>query len=151
VGTIRHLDRGQAVRVLVLVGTLAFAGYVADRVVRVPYAWMIGVFFVGAIVAHDFVLFPFYALADRLARRLALRPGPRPAVPWINHVRVPAVLSGLLLVMFFPLVLGLGEHTYRSATGLDTGPFLGRWLLVTGILFAGSGLIYLGRLWRAGR
>jgi hypothetical protein len=151
VGTIRHLDRGQAVRFLVLVGMLAFAGYVADRVVRVPYAWMIGVFFVGAIVAHDFVLFPFYALADRLTRRLALRPGPRPVVPWINHVRVPAVLSGLLLVMFFPLVLGLGEHTYRSATGLDTGPFLGRWLLVTGILFAGSSLLYLGRLWRAGR
>jgi hypothetical protein len=140
-----------AARLLLLVASLAFAGYVADRVVRVPYAWMIGAFFVGAIVAHDFILYPVYALADRLTRRLALRPGPRPDVPWINHVRVPAVLSALLLVMFFPLVFRLGERTYRSATGLGPSPYLGRWLLVSAILFAGSGLLYLGRRWRASR
>ena len=140
-----------AARLLLLFASFAFAGYVADRVVRVPYAWMIGVFFVGAIVAHDFILYPIYALADRLTRRVALRPDPRPGVPWVNHVRIPAVLSGLLLVLFFPLVLGLGERTYRSATGLGTSPYLGRWLLVTGILFAGSGLLYVGRLWRASR
>jgi hypothetical protein len=140
-----------AARLLLLLASLAFAGYVADRVVRVPYAWMIGVFFVGAIVAHDFILYPVYALADRLTRRLALRPGPRPDVPWINHVRVPAVLSGLLLLMFFPLVFRLGQRTYRSATGLGPSPYVGRWLLVSGILFAGSGLLYLGRRWRASR
>jgi hypothetical protein len=53
--------------------------------------------------------------------------------------------------MFFPLVFGLGERTYRSATGLDTGPFLGRWLLVSAVLFALSGTLYLFRLWRASR
>ena len=63
-GAVRRLDTAQAVRLVVIVGCLAFAGYVADRVIRVPYAWMIGVFFVGAIVAHDFVLYPVYALAD---------------------------------------------------------------------------------------
>lgn len=136
-------------RLVLLVGCLAFAGYVADRVVRVPFAWMIGVFFVGAIVAHDFVLYPVYAFADRMMRRLGVEH--RPAVPWINHVRVPVLLSALLLLMFFPLVFGLGERTYRAATGLDTGPYLGRWLLVTAALFASSGLLYLWRLWRAGR
>jgi hypothetical protein len=57
----------------------------------------------------------------------------------------------LLLVMFFPLVFRLGERTYRSATGLGPSPYLGRWLLVSAILFAGSGLLYLGRRWRASR
>ena len=148
-GTARRLDAAQVVRLLVLVGCLAFAGYVADRVIRVPFAWMIGVFFVGAIVAHDFVLYPVYALTDRVIRRLGV--GHRPQVSWINHVRIPALLSGLLLVLFFPLVFGLGARTYRSATGLDTGPFLSRWLLVTAALFALSGVLYVGRLWRASR
>jgi hypothetical protein len=151
VGSVRRLDTGQAVRLLVIVGCLAFAGYVADRAIRVPYAWMIGVFFVGAIVAHDFVLYPVYALADRLLRRPSLGAKDRPGVPWINHVRIPALLSALLVLMFFPIVFGLGAGTYRSATGLDTGPFLGRWLLVTAVLFALSGLLYLWRLRKAGR
>ena len=148
-GTVRRVDAGHAVRLLVIVGCLAFAGYVADRVIRVPYAWMIGLFFVGAIVAHDFVLYPVYTLTDRVIRRLGV--GHRPQVSWINHVRIPALLSGLLLVLFFPLVFGLGAKTYRSATGLDTGPFLSRWLLVTAALFAFSGVLYVGRLWRASR
>lgn len=138
-----------AARLVLIVGCLAFAGYVAERVVRVPFAWMIGVFFVGAIVAHDFVLYPVYSLADRVIRRVGIEH--RPPVPWINYIRVPALFSGLLLLMFFPLVFGLGERTYRSATGLDTGPFLGRWLLVSAMLFALSGTLYLFRLWRASR
>jgi hypothetical protein len=140
-----------AARLLLLAGSLAFAGYVADRVVNVPYAWMIGVFFVGAILAHDFVLFPFYALADRVIRSRAARSPDRVGPPWINHVRIPALLSGVLLVMFFPLVFGLGERTYRSATGLGTGPYLVRFLLVSGVLFAASGVLYLWRLWKAAR
>jgi hypothetical protein len=140
-----------AARILLLEGSLAFAGYVANLVVNVPYAWMIGVFFVGAIVAHDFVLFPVYALADRLIGRRAAHSAHRQGPRWINHVRIPALLSGLLLVMFFPLVFGLGERTYRSATGLGTGPYLLRFLLVSGTLFTGSGVIYLWRCWRAAR
>lgn len=138
-----------AARLVVIVGCLAFAGYVANRVVRVPFAWMIGVFFVGAIVAHDFVLYPVYSLADRVIRRLGIEH--RRPVPWMNYVRVPALFSGLLLLMFFPLVFGLGERTYRSATGLGTDPFLARWLLVSAVLFALSGLLYLWRLWRTSR
>jgi hypothetical protein len=53
--------------------------------------------------------------------------------------------------MFFPLVLGLGARSYRSATGLGTGVYLGRWLLVSAVVFALSGLLYLWRLWRASR
>ena len=140
-----------AARLLLLVGSLAFAGYVADRVVSVPYAWMIGVFFVGAIVAHDFILFPFYALADRLIRYRAARSPHRVGPPWINHVRIPALLSALLLVMFFPLVFGLGERTYRSATGLGTGPYLVRFLLVSAVLFTVSGILYIWRSWKAAK
>ncbi len=136
---------------MLLAGAFAFAGYVVDRVLKVPYAWMIGVYFVGAAVLHDFVLFPVDALADRLLRRLRVRPGHGAGPPLINHVRVPALLSGLLFLMFFPLVLGLGERTYQSATGLDTGPYLGRWLLLTAGFFAASMLVYACRLWAAYR
>jgi hypothetical protein len=145
----RRAYGARAVHLALLAGCFAFAGYVIDRVLRVPYAWMIGVYFVAAAILHDFVLFPLDALVDRLMRRVRLPSGHGAAPPLINHIRIPALLSGLLFLMFFPLVLGLGERTYRLATGLDTGPYLGRWLLVTGILFAGSGLLYLGRLWRA--
>jgi hypothetical protein len=138
-----------AARLVLIVGCLAFAGYVAERVVRVPFAWMIGVFFVGAIVAHDFVLYPVYSLVDRIIRRAGI--DHRPPVSWINYLRVPALFSGLLLLMFFPLVFGLGERSYRSATGLGTDPFLVRWLLVSAVLFALSGVLYLWRLWRASR
>jgi hypothetical protein len=148
---LRHAYGARLAHLALLAGCFAFAGYVVDRVLKVPYAWMIGVYFVAAAVLHDFVLFPLDALVDRVIRRIRLPSGHGAAPPLVNHIRIPALLSGLLFLMFFPLVLGLGEHTYRSATGLGTGPYLGRWLLVTGILFAGSGLIYLGRLWRAGR
>lgn len=146
---LRRAYGARPAHLVLLAGCFAFAGYVIDRVVQVPYAWMIGVYFVGAAVLHDFVLFPLDALVDRLMRRIRLPSGHGAAPPLINHIRIPALLSGLLFLMFFPLVLGLGERTYRSATGLGTGPYLGRWLLVTGILFAGSALLYLGRLWRA--
>ena len=136
---------------LALVASFALAAYVVDRVVRVPYAWMILVFFLGAIVAHDFVLYPIYALADRAIRRLDRRGSARTTPRLVNHVRVPALLSGLLLLLFFPLVLGLGERTYRAATGLDTSPYLGRWLMLTGIFFTASGLLYVWRRWRARR
>jgi len=37
--------------------------------------------------------------------------GPGRMVPWVNHVRVPVVWSGLLLLAWFPLVLGSRRAT----------------------------------------
>ena len=100
---------------------------------------------VGAVVAHDLVLFPLTALLDRIAQRA---PGAR-AVPAVNHLRVPALLSGLLFLVWFPLILGLSERRYETATRLSTDVYLPRWLAVTGALFIASALLYAVRLRRA--
>jgi hypothetical protein len=92
----------------------------------------------GAVVLHDLVLWPAYALLDRLARR------GRPA-GWANYVRVPAAISALLLLAFFPVICGKGERTYTRVSGQAWDGYAGRWLLVSGLLFVGAGALYLVR------
>jgi hypothetical protein len=69
--------------------------------------------------------------------------------PVINYVRVPAAFSLLLLLVWFPLILGLSARTYHRASGLVTSPYLARWLVVTGVLFAASAVSYALALRRA--
>ncbi|MEU7862789.1 hypothetical protein [Nonomuraea sp. NPDC049141] len=136
---------------LALLACFALAGYAAGRVVAAGIWIGFLVWFVGAAVIHDLLLYPLYSLADVTAQR---RPWHRRRPPsgtstWppsINYLRVPAALSGLLLLIWFPLILRLAEGNYHRSTGLDTSPYLGRWLLVTGVLFAGSALAYAIRL-----
>ncbi|MFI2714608.1 hypothetical protein ACH495_31255 [Micromonospora sp. NPDC018662] len=120
-----------------LVGCFAVTGWVALRLAGEPTAGRMLLWFLGAVVAHDLVLFPAYAMVDRLLRHTgrSLR----------NHVRVPALGSGLLLLVYLPGVLGLGDGTYAAATGLTPEPLLGRWLAVSAVLFAASALLYAVR------
>lgn len=140
---------------LALLGCFLLAGYAADRVVA-AHAWAgVAVWFVGAAIGHDLVLFPLYAVADRAARGRLRRPV-RPdtvAVAWINYLRVPVGLAVLLLMVWFPLILGGRDGAYRGATGLGTGVYLRRWLLVSGALFLVSATAYALALrrHRAGR
>jgi len=62
------------------------------------------------------------------------RPPSLPAVPWINYLRVPAALSGMLLLIWFPLIFRLPAH-FPAATTLSLDPYLWHWLAVTGALF----------------
>jgi hypothetical protein len=96
-------------------------------------------------------LFPLYALADRSAGWVQARrhPASLPAVPWINYLRVPVVMSLILLVISWPLVLDRSEPAYHAATGLTLAPFEGRYLLVVGTLFAVSAVLYALRLGQA--
>lgn len=135
---------------LAMLACFALTGYVAAQVFEIGAWRAIALWLIGAAVVHDFVLYPLYALADLPLRRRA-RPGSLPAVSWRNHLRVPLALSGLLLLLWFPLILGLPEATYAAATGMTTAPYLARWLLVTGVLFAGSAVGYAYRLRRARR
>src|SRR5947209_19411276 len=105
------------------------------------------IWFGGAIVLHDFVLLPLYAAIDRISLR-ALSRG-RERVPAINHLRVPAALSGLLLLVYFPLIFQLGAPTYRAASGMTQHGYLVKWLAISGALFAGSALVYAIRARRA--
>jgi hypothetical protein len=107
---------------------------VADR----PDGLRIIVWLALSAVVHDLVLLPFYGLLDRLGRRAT----PRPA---INHVRVPALLSGLLLLVYFPAISDKGEPSFTRTSGLTYDGYLARWLLITAALFAVSGALYLLR------
>jgi hypothetical protein len=70
-------------------------------------------------------------------------------VPWINYLRVPVVLSGMLLLVWFPLIFRIPSHFPRT-TDLSLDPYLGHWLLVTGALFLLSAVVFAFRL-RPGR
>jgi len=68
--------------------------------------------------------------------------------PLLNYVRIPVAFSLLLLMVFFPLILGLSQPQYHRASGLSTGPYLWRWLAITGVMFAISAITYAWRLRR---
>jgi hypothetical protein len=124
-----------------LVACLGLAAYAAFFLLGDPALLRMLVWFAGAAVVHDLVLFPLYAAADR-----ALVGAARGRVPLINHVRVPALGAGLTLLMFWPGIVRQGEATHVAATGLDQEPYLGRWLMLSAVLFGASGLVYLVRL-----
>jgi hypothetical protein len=107
-----------------------------------PGTWWqsIAVWLAAAVVAHDLLLFPLYALADRV---LSVRIGPK--VSARNHIRVPALGAGLTLLIFLPGIIEQGAATYHAATGQTQQPFLGRWLLLTSVMFAVSALDYVAR------
>jgi hypothetical protein len=134
---------------LALLGCLALAGYAAVRLVP-SRPLGVAVWFTAAVVGHDLLLVPLYSLADRSAMAAIRHRAPElPAVPWINYLRVPAGLSALLLLVWFPLILRL--HTrYQASTTLSPDPFLWHWLAVTGALFLLSAAAFAVRL-RAAR
>jgi hypothetical protein len=151
---------------LALLASFALAGYAVQAVASADQWRGFAVWFAVAIVGHDLLLFPLYSLADLSVRRLLpaagrLRPGRardqgartagRAAPPVLNYLRVPAAFSILILVVWFPLILRLSAGTYHRASGLSASPYLGRWLAVTGTMFAVSAVCYAVALRRAGR
>jgi hypothetical protein len=119
---------------LAFLGCFALAGYAAARLVP-SRPLGIAAWFLGAVIGHDLLLMPLYSLADASAaaamRHRALQ---LPPIAWINYLRVPAALSGLLLLAWFPLILRLRTR-YQASTTLSPSPFLWHWLAVTGALF----------------
>ncbi|GAA4261044.1 hypothetical protein [Dactylosporangium darangshiense] len=135
---------------LALLCSVALAGYAAVRLFAVQPVG-VAVWFVGAAIAHDLILFPLYALADRSAQLvLGHRAADLPAVPWINYVRVPTFLSGLLLLAWFPLIFGI-VPAFEVTTGLSPGGYLGRWLAITGLLYGAAAFAFALSLRRARR
>ncbi|WP_063792461.1 hypothetical protein [Streptomyces atriruber] len=134
------------VQFLVLSASFALAGYAGVRLLE-GETLLIAVWFVGAALVHDLLFVPAYALLDRTLRAAARRPERRALV---NFVRVPAFLSGLLLLVWFPLITGQVER-YESSTALDAGVFLVRWLIVTAALFAGAAVCRALQVRRARR
>jgi hypothetical protein len=137
---------------LTMAAGFALFGYIVVAVKPMtlwnPHSWWqsIAVWFAAAVIAHDLLLFPMYALADRL---LGARQTRRHRVPARNYLRVPALGSGLTLLVFLPGIIQQGAATYLAATGQTQQPFLGRWLLLTAVMFATSAAVYTARLTRA--
>jgi hypothetical protein len=139
---------------LTLIAGLALFGYTLATIKPVtlwnPNVWWqsIVVWFAAAIIAHDLVLFPIYALVDRilLAGTRIRRVQREPAVPVLNYVRVPVMGAALTLLVFLPGIIEQGAPTYIAATGQTQEPFLGRWLLLIAVMFAISAVAYAIRL-----
>ena len=130
-----------AAQLFVLLACLALAAYGASFLLGDPSAPTILVWFLGAAVVFDLVVFPFSVLADRTLTRL-----PRSRVPLVNHVRLPLLGAGLTFGMFLPGILRRSPATYLAATGLTQEPYLARWLWLVLTMFVVSAAIYLTRL-----
>lgn len=99
--------------------------------------------FVGAIVLHDLLFLPIYLALGAAASGALLRgQRTRLRVAALNHLRLPALLSGLLLLVWFPLVLSKAAASYESRSGLSTDVYLGRWVALTAVLFGVSALLF---------
>ena len=130
---------------LALLACFGLAGYAAARLIPsrpvAVLAW-----FLGAVIGHDLLLVPLYSLADRsVTAAIRHREPELPVTPWVNYVRVPAALSGLLLLVWFPLILRL-RSPYHASTGLSADPYVWHWLAVTGALFLLSAVAFALRL-----
>ena len=148
----RELYGSRPLHLLTMLAGFALAGYVLVIFKPVtlwnPQVWWqsIAVWFAAAIVVHDFVLFPVYALADRVLGIRVHRCRAAPRVPALNYIRIPALASGLTLLVFLPGIVKQGGPTYLAATGQTQEPFLGRWLLLTAAIFGSSLALYLIRI-----
>ncbi|SCD40723.1 hypothetical protein GA0115240_10702 [Streptomyces sp. DvalAA-14] len=141
-----------AFHLLVLLASFALCGYALARLLTGDW-WGVVEWAVGAALIHDLVLVPLYGGTDWLLHKAlrGRRPGSPARIMLVNHIRVPAFLSLLLLLVYWPLISQDAGATYRRATLLSPGVFLGRWVLITAVLFAASGLLLVFRQWRAAR
>jgi hypothetical protein len=150
---VRRLTRwygANPLHLLALLASFALAGYAAVQLVPSRPVG-VAVWFVAAVVGHDLVLMPLYSIADRSVLAAVRHRAPAmSAVPWINYLRVPAGLSALLLLVWFPLIFRLSWH-YQYSTNLSPDPFLWHWLAVSGALFLLSAVAYALRLRAAHR
>src|SRR5437867_11181245 len=107
---LRRLYGSGPLHLIAVIVAIAITAYAFIEIVKRPAPVSFAIFFAGAIVAHDLIAFPIYSLLDRIAGRAgaAVRLGPGS----INYVRIPALLSGLAFLVWFPLILGLDDRKY---------------------------------------
>ncbi|WP_326682084.1 hypothetical protein [Streptomyces sp. NBC_01237] len=153
----RSLYGASPLHLLLVLCSFALTGYAGIRLLSGAEPWKVVLWFVGAALLHDLVLLPLYTVTDRAAQTLlgerrepaAPSETARPAMRWINYVRVPVFLSGVLFLTYFPLILQRVSYRFTLYTTLSTDVYLGRWLLITAALFAISALTLLIRMGRS--
>ncbi len=130
---------------LVALASLAVAGWgVAQIFGAIADTTGLLLWLLGSIVLHDIVALPLYSGLGALAGgSLELGSGrSRLRIAALNHLRVPVLLAGLMLLVWFPLVLERSPGGFESANGLSTEPYLERWLGLTAVLLVGSAVLF---------
>lgn len=132
------------------VAAFALAGWSIMEITGVGGATTILVWFIGAVIVHDALIWPLYSTADMGAQGVAaaLDQGGSTKVRVVNHLRVPFVLSAVTLLVFAPLIFGRGDQALERVSGIDPSGYGLRWLLLTVVLFAGSAIVYAIRVFR---
>lgn len=130
---------------------IAVSGWFDEPAVSLKY---ILTWFVGAILAHDLVLLPLYSAVDRVATIRRSKRGPVEQAgsvrsPGWVYVRIPLLLSGLLLLVFGAEIFEEGGTTFHIASGQHQHVYLMRYLIIVAVLFVASALAFLARTARA--
>ncbi len=146
----RYEYGAEPLHLIATAGSLLLGGYALLRITEIPGGAKVLIWIVAAALLHDLVALPVYSLLLRIADRAAgaAISGRAAMLLALNAVRIPAGLSALLLLVFFPLILRVDPEAYESVTGLTVDPYLSRWLLISAALFLVSGVIYALRLRR---
>ncbi|KAA0102395.1 hypothetical protein CIW49_03560 [Mycolicibacterium sp. P1-18] len=149
----KRLYGDHVLHLIVLVAALALGAYTisvlgVDQLFNPRVWWQsIAVWFAVAVIGHDLILFPLYALAERLLPKGRRRADPDNTrrVPIVNYLRMPTLASALTFAMFLPGIIEQGAFTYNAATGLTQEPYLARWLLLVAGFYLLSAVCYLVR------
>ena len=120
---------------IAVLGSLALVLYAILRIFEIPSTGGILLWMGAAIIAHDFIALPVYSLFLRVAEEGAdaVAPTRRRSLLTLNHVRIPAAFSAVLLLISFPLIFQIDEPRYKLTTGLGLDRYIGNWLLITGV------------------
>jgi hypothetical protein len=153
VTSIRRFYGAQPLRLLATIASFAIVAagvagwFQAGSDPRAILLWAL-----GCGLAFEWILVPFAWVLDRIA--LGSRSGdrgPRPLLGPRNraYVRVPALLSALLLIVFAPLIFRADTPDFEATTGITPPDYLARWLLATAAMFVISAFAYALSLRRA--
>lgn len=139
----RRLYGAHPAHLLVLLAAAALA-VAASSELLAERPFDVGVWFAGAAVLHDAAFVPAYLAADALVVALwRRRPG---RVAWLNFVRIPLAVGGMLLAVYATEILRLSDGAFAQKTGRSDSVYLGHWLAVCGLVAGVSAAWYLARL-----
>jgi hypothetical protein len=146
----RHFYGGQPLHLLATVMSFALvaAGFVGwaqpGSDLRGVLLWLL-----GCLIATELVLLPSAWLLDRIAIGASHGSASSDRIrSEVAYVRTPALLSGLLLIVFAPLIFSFDGATYTAVTATTTSRYLSRWLFSTAALFGISAVTYAIKLAR---
>ena len=125
-----HLYGERMFHLIVVLAALALGGYVVVvlgvRNLFNPTVWWqsIAVWFAVAVIAHDLILFPLYALADRLLARPRHHHGGAPRhpsrrIPLTNYLRMPTLAASAAI------------HSAIGTGSISPDPPVGIWKTVS--------------------